>query len=87
MTSEINETLPACVARTDLYLHPFLAESESPSNSAERREREMLRLQANALCESCPSWRNASPLPSPASTSRDSWRAPLVGSAKKYAPG
>ncbi|MEZ5086380.1 MAG: WhiB family transcriptional regulator [Tessaracoccus sp.] len=54
MTSEINETLPACVARTDLYLHPFLAESESPSNSAERREREMLRLQANALCESCP---------------------------------
>ncbi len=54
MLGEMNEALPACVTRTDLFLHPFLAESDSPSNSTERREREVLRLQANALCESCP---------------------------------
>ena len=54
MLGEMKDELPACVTRTELYLHPFLAESESPSNSTERREREVLRLQANALCEGCP---------------------------------
>ncbi|MDF1489928.1 WhiB family transcriptional regulator [Tessaracoccus caeni] len=48
------ETTPACVTRADLFLHPFLAETEAPANSAQRRERDMMRIQANALCESCP---------------------------------
>ena len=29
MLGEMKDELPACVTRTELYLHPFLAESES----------------------------------------------------------
>ena len=48
------DTATPCVTYSDIYLHPLLDESASPSTRGDRREQAMLRSQAEKLCSGCP---------------------------------
>lgn len=43
-----------CVSASNVFLHPLLDDSASPSTRGERREQAMLRSQAEAMCAGCP---------------------------------
>lgn len=48
------DTATPCVTFSQIYLHPLLDESASPTSRGERREQAMLRSQAEKLCNGCP---------------------------------
>lgn len=47
-------TATPCVSASNVFLHPLLDDSASPSTRGERREQAMLRSQAEAMCAGCP---------------------------------
>ena len=48
------ETPTPCVTNSDVFLHPLLDDSVTPSNRAERREQMSLRARAERMCAECP---------------------------------
>lgn len=46
--------ITACVAHSDLFLHPLLDDTAQASTGTERRRQEILRTRATAMCASCP---------------------------------
>ena len=44
----------ACVAYSNVFLHPLLDDGLTPSTRGERREQQMLRSQAEKMCAGCP---------------------------------
>ena len=44
----------ACVAYSNVFLHPLLDDGLTPSTRGERREQQMLRNQAEKMCAGCP---------------------------------
>ena len=48
------EAVTPCVTYSNVFLHPFLDDGASPATRGERREQQMLRSQAEAMCAGCP---------------------------------
>ena len=48
------EETTACVACTNVFLHPLIDDSTAPTTRGERREQQMLRAQAAKMCAECP---------------------------------
>lgn len=44
----------ACVAHSDVFLHPLLDDTIQPTCSTERRKQEILRARAETMCGACP---------------------------------
>lgn len=46
--------ITACVAHSDLFLHPLLDDTTQAVSGTERRRQELLRTRAASLCGQCP---------------------------------